>query len=120
MEDIRKKLEEMIESTIEELATMEVRYELGAIEDEEYGEDSIYWNFINNALEINRFQTYVPGEGWRTNYYELVMAVGGLWLTVRTDGIIEAGWGQEYIKRKITDEKALEALEVIESLLDEL
>lgn len=100
-ERCHKKLEGLIESTIDEVKSID---DVG--------------DWVERMRGISRKQSL--SDEWTTDYYELCLACGGPALWLRTDGTIIAAWWGDHLKVKVEDEEFLEKLSEIEAYLDEV
>ena len=77
--------------------------------------------YVADVLGIRRTQTFIPSEGWVTDGYILTLTAGGPSTYLNTEEKqIEVYWTPRKWVQKITDQKALEGLEIIKEYLDEV
>lgn len=104
-EESLRMLEEAVEAAVESLAA-------------EARRDTTPSDFLSNILGIRQVRRLVGGK-WETLHYELLVVSGGPTIWVRTDGIVEAFWGDTELVAEITDKKILGFLREVEDSLEE-
>jgi len=75
--------------------------------------------FMDRVLSLSRHQ-HLGSRGWETDYYELMLTMGGPNVWLRTDGVIVVAWASQKIEYRIEDKDVLEKLKEIHDYLESM